>query len=646
LRKFALLLLLAPVPGFGQPLLAIAPENCVWRAGDEAGNGAGGALHWAAPDLDESGWKPYSQWKLNENEPRIWIRCHVDLEPLRETRHPALQLSLRAAYQLFVDGSLAGTFGNMQTGNFTADIVQTFPLATAITAQTGSTIALRVLFRGIPDERFDLAPQTNAAKWVAGDHDLLEDRRNSLAYVNASRTLPTTIAFFIVGIAGVMMFALYLSDRSRLGFLFFAFVCWALAIRRVMEHLTTSLYPIPFIESRLLNAFLVAALTSYVLLVYALARRPVPWFYRWVIGLSLILPVMEATAAIVSAAESLRMVPMLEGTITAVNVLFGLAFFSPFPALRPWRQIAGPTRYVAGTLMVWSVANEVYIAFLLSRNFSLSSVAPFVNAWFPAVQQTRATLMITAIAVLLVLMFQDQRKTAEERAQLAGEMDAAREIQQQLVPASVPRVAGFHIASAYLPAAEVGGDFYQVLEQASGATLVVVGDVSGKGLKAAMTGTLALGALRALAAENLRPAQLLGRLNEEVFRARGGGFITCLCARVASNGSFEIANAGHLPPYRNGQEMALESGLPLGIAPHVEYAQSAFHLAPGESLTLLSDGVVEARDRTGELFGFERTAAISTKPAEEIARAAQAFGQEDDITVLTVALVAAEAVPA
>jgi serine phosphatase RsbU (regulator of sigma subunit) len=92
--------------------------------------------------------------------------------------------------------------------------------------------------------------------------------------------------------------------------------------------------------------------------------------------------------------------------------------------------------------------------------------------------------------------------------------------------------------------------------------------------------------------------------------------------------------------------MALESGLPLGIAPHVEYAQSAFHLAPGESLTLLSDGVVEARDRTGELFGFERTAAISTKPAEEIARAAQAFGQEDDITVLTVALVAAEAVPA
>jgi hypothetical protein len=617
--------------GFGQSLLTIAPENCVWRAGDDPS----GALHWAAPDLDESEWKPYPHWTLNANEPRIWIRCHADLSPLHGTESPALQLSLRAAYQLFVNGSPAGSFGNMRTGNFTADLVQTFPLAAAIPAQGKLTIALRILFRGIPAKQFDLAPETNIAEWMAGDRGQLEDRRNSLAFVNGSRTLPTTIAFFIVGIAGVMMLGLYLSDRSKLAFLFFAFVCWALAIRRVMEQLTTSLYPIPFIESRLLNACLVAALTCYVLLVYALARKPVPWFYRSVIGLSLILPVIEATTSIVSAAQSLRMVPMLEWTITSVNVLFGLAFLSPFPAFRPWRQIGGSMRYVAAALMVWGVANEVYIAFLLSRNFSLRSVALFVNIWFPIVQQTRATLMIAAIVVLLVLMFRDQRKTAEERAQLAGEMEAAREVQQQLVPASIPRVVGFHIATAYLPAAEVGGDFYQVLPLADGATLIAVGDVSGKGLKAAMTGALAIGALRTLAAEGLSPDELLTRLNRQIVDAQNGGFITCLCLRVAADGAIRFANAGHIPPFLNGRELAVDGSLPLGAIACNSFPVFRLELSPGDSLTLISDGVIEAQNPSGELFGFERTAAISTQPAEAIAHAAQQFGQEDDITVLT-----------
>ena len=631
MRKFALLLLLAPMAGLGQSFQTIAPENCVWRAGDDPS----GALHWAAPDLDESAWKPYLRWTPNADEPRIWIRCHVDLSPLHATARPALQLSVRAAYQLFVNGRPAGTFGNMQTGNFTADLVRTFPLAAPIPVQAESTIALRILFRGIPDKRFDLAPESNGAEWIAGDRQLLEDRRNSLAFVNGSRTLPTTIAFFIVGIAGVMMLGLYLSDRSKLAFLFFAFVCWALAIRRVLEQLTTSLYPIPFIESRLLNACLVAALTCYVLLVYALARKPVPWFYRSVIGLSLILPAMEATALIVSAAQSLRMVPMLEWTITSVNALFGLAFLSPFAAFRPWRQIGGSMRYVAAALMVWGVSNEVYIAFLLSRNFSLRSVAPFVNTWFPIVQQTRATLMIAAIVVLLVLMFRDQRKTAEERAQLAGEMEAAREVQQQLVPASIPPVVGFHIATAYLPAAEVGGDFYQVLPLADGATLIAVGDVSGKGLKAAMTGALAIGALRTLAAEGLSPDELLTRLNRQIVDAQNGGFVTCLCLRVAADGAISLANAGHVPPFLNGRELAIDGSLPLGAVACSAFPVFRFELSPGDSLTLISDGVIEAQNPASELFGFERTAAISTQPAKAIAHAAQQFGQEDDITVLT-----------
>jgi len=282
------------------------------------------------------------------------------------------------------------------------------------------------------------------------------------------------------------------------------------------------------------------------------------------------------------------------------------------------------------------VANEVYIAFLLSRNFSLRSVAPFVNTWFPIVQQTRATLMIAAIVVLLVLMFHDQRKTAEERAQLAGEMEAAREVQQRLVPASIPRVAGFQIDTAYLPAAEVGGDFYQVLPLADGATLIAVGDVSGKGLKAAMTGALAIGALRTLAAEGLSPDELLTRLNRQIVDAQNGGFITCLCLRVAADGAISFANAGHIPPFLNGHELAVDGSLPLGTIACNSFPVFRLGLSPGDSLTLITDGVIEAQNPSGELFGFERTAAISTQPAEAIAHAAQQFGQEDDITVLTV----------
>ena len=96
-----------------------------------------------------------------------------------------------------------------------------------------------------------------------------------------------------------------------------------------------------------------------------------------------------------------------------------------------------------------------------------------------------------------------------------------------------------------------------------------------------------------------------------------------------------MANAGHLSPYRRGEEIKLESGLPLGLTSDAEYAETVLELAPGDTLTMLSDGVVEAMNPQHQLFGFERTQAISTQSARTIAAAAQEFGQEDDITVLT-----------
>ena len=248
-------------------------------------------------------------------------------------------------------------------------------------------------------------------------------------------------------------------------------------------------------------------------------------------------------------------------------------------------------------------------------------------------------LAMMALGLALVLRF---TRSAERDERLSTELGAARRVQAQLVPLSLPAVINLRFDAAYLPAAEVGGDFYQVLPQSSGATLIVVGDVSGKGLKAAMTGTLTIGALRSLALEELSPAQILTRLNAQLAAASDGGFVTCLCARIEAEGNLVLANAGHLAPYCNGDEIQLESGLPLGIAPDITYCESTICLAPNDQLTFLSDGVIEARNSEGELFGFDRTAAISTQSAEKIAQAAQAFGQEDDITVLTLRFAGAE----
>ena len=141
--------------------------------------------------------------------------------------------------------------------------------------------------------------------------------------------------------------------------------------------------------------------------------------------------------------------------------------------------------------------------------------------------------------------------------------------------------------------------------------------------------------LGSLANETHRnPASLLAYLNRAVMGRTGGGFITTCCARFYDDGRVVLANAGHISPYLGGREVTLENGLPLGVSPHASYSETAIQTVG--ALTFLSDGVVEARDAHGELLGFERVAAITTKPAAEIADAAQRWGQEDDITVLSV----------
>lgn len=241
-------------------------------------------------------------------------------------------------------------------------------------------------------------------------------------------------------------------------------------------------------------------------------------------------------------------------------------------------------------------------------------------------------VFLLAIGVVIFLRFTE---VSRAEARTAAELNAARRMQQTLVPEEPPGIHGYQLAAAYLPALEVGGDFYQVLPQGDGSAIVALGDVSGKGLQAAMKGAVAIGALRTLAAQGLGPAELLTALNEQMVASHQDGFITMLCARIGADGSVTLANAGHLHPYRNGEEVELEAGLPLGIASGLDYAERQIRLAPGERLTLISDGIVEARREDGELFGFDRARAGSGSTARQMAETAQQFGQEDDITVLT-----------
>jgi hypothetical protein len=239
--------------------------------------------------------------------------------------------------------------------------------------------------------------------------------------------------------------------------------------------------------------------------------------------------------------------------------------------------------------------------------------------------------------VMLVAMTFRLRRIQNRNREIEQEMAAARSVQQILIPEELPSIPGLAVESAYLPAQQVGGDFFQVLPSGDGGLLLVVGDVSGKGLPAAMLVSVLVGSIRSTAEFTKAPDEMLAHLNERlVGRAKGGGFSTAVAALIAADGRVTIANAGHLAPYLDGKELELANALPLGIESGTKYQSRQFHLSPGSRLTFYSDGVVEAQNEKGELFGFERGQQISTRPAAAIVETARAFGQCDDITVVTI----------
>jgi hypothetical protein len=238
-----------------------------------------------------------------------------------------------------------------------------------------------------------------------------------------------------------------------------------------------------------------------------------------------------------------------------------------------------------------------------------------------------------SVLIIFLLRFTRQQR---ENARLVDDMKQAAEVQQVLIPEHLPPIPNLTIQTEYRPAREVGGDFFQIIPDPTGnSVLVVAGDVTGKGLQAGMLVALLVGAIRTAADTNSDPLHILQTLNKRLL-GRGHAQATALALHISPDGHATLANAGHIPPYLNGQPLAMEGSLPLGMMDGADFSVMHFQLHPNDKLVLISDGILEATDPTGQLFGFDRIqqflrANLSTSA---LADAAQLFGQEDDISLI------------
>jgi serine phosphatase RsbU (regulator of sigma subunit) len=256
----------------------------------------------------------------------------------------------------------------------------------------------------------------------------------------------------------------------------------------------------------------------------------------------------------------------------------------------------------------------------------------------------------TAAAVRVALLVREHDNDLRERERIDNEMRIAQMIQQQLLPRSLPQLEGWEVEVHYHPAREVGGDFYDFMNLPDGRIVLVAGDVTGKGVPAALVMASTRSLLRGEITRQLNPAEVLRRANDQLCSdIPQNMFVTCMCAIIdPTTGHTILANAGHNVPYIcNGLRLRefRATGMPLGLMAGISYEESKTVLRPGDSFVLHSDGIAEARNDAGEMFGFPRMKAVLeenhdaeraiTALLDELsAFAGPQWEQEDDITLV------------
>jgi Stage II sporulation protein E (SpoIIE) len=591
---------------------------------------------WASSAFDDSSWpliRGDQSWDA-QGYPNLrgfaWYRFKVSLPD----RTPSLALwvpSINTSFQIYADGRLIGEFGGMPPHaralngqNFV------FPIPAGIIHPGHPlTIALRVWsWPWFSSGQYGLQ-----GAMQFGDADLIHewqiyhDRttfwQNTQSYMSLGLCLLAALGSF-------MLFFRRPSDREYLWFGIYELFNVALRLITIYIAFEPSDIRVSILVEGSVILGINVAFVTFILHFLKIGRNW-PYWAAIAIGAFDALIWVLAFSGAISYLQFATLHALSFGPLVAAAC--ALLFSGPKDGPSDIRALAVPLILFGASLFASN------LGFVLLVN-GFTWVAPYLailnqsTTWpFPlgTFEIFNLIVQLTMFAILLLRFARTRRD--EER--FKNELEAARTVQGVLVPSEIPSIPGFSISSVYKPAGQVGGDFFQIIPTAGGGALVAIGDVSGKGMPAAMTVSLLIGTLRTLAHYTRRPSEILAAMNQRMLARSAGGFTTCLVLALTADGTLTMANAGHIAPYLDGRELPITNGLPLGLSASADYTESAFRIAESEQLTLMTDGVAEARARTGELLGFDRAATISTGTAESIANTAQAFGQEDDITVVT-----------
>jgi hypothetical protein len=612
---------------------------------------------WAKPDINDAtghdGWEQLnadSTWG-SQNHPNTdgfaWYRRRIDLTlaPGAPSDVALLAPAIDDVYELYWNGQPVGHLGSFppRLSYQSAIPAQTYGLGPV----RSGVLAVRVYkvpfasnddgtaggFEGLP---IIGSPAAIAAIKDSLDYKWLRGQQSRFALTG------------LYGIVCLLSFFAWIRNRSQLLLFWMAMYALMPTLELVLNGMRLQL---SFILLTFLMQFAIQLreISQWYVLIYLLQLEDRPRLMRWIR--------VFAIGSLIAGA--------LDGGLGFVYGIIGKTTFQFTDALLTFLILPGeaipimlvvmavlrrkPLDSARWIVAIIALANDVlYAVSNISQQgvrFTHWPLAAWLNSLQTTVFGTTVGLqLILRTALFLAIVYAVLRYAIEYRQRqnaLEREYQNAREVQQVLVPEALPSVPGFNLASAYKPAREVGGDFFQILPMEGGGALIVIGDVSGKGMPAAMTVSLLVGTVRTLAHYTQSPGEILTAMNFRMLNRSAGGFTTCLVVRVDPDGKLTIANAGHLAPYLNGHELAVHGGMPLGLEPTRSYAESTFKLGEHEQLTMLTDGVVEARNRHGELYGFQRTAEIAINSADAIADVAREFGQEDDITVLTLSRIAA-----
>jgi hypothetical protein len=599
---------------------------------------------WAKPNFDDSGWallrsdQDWSRQGYRDYGGMAWYRFQVTVPAGLD--HVSLYLPhIMTCYEVYADGQIIGTYGKMRPpvyfyeggGRF-----QVYPLPAGKHAEEKVEIALRVWHDPLIATYFGGGPQYGGG--LIGDSQLVGRRKTlDTAALHWYWTSDQTLALLetLAGLGSLALFALRRKEREYLWFGLtmllssigsWIFVCTASYVYNVSLEETA--------ESIVGSGAVLASIAFY----RALLQPGRTLLLKLAVASVLAQPLITVLAELPHALVSV----WLDNLLSALFALPVLAWIVSVVVARAWknsvdaRLLAAPVILSSGASLVSSAG---WITYTLGwqHNFG-GQVVLLRNPLGITLSQATNGLFLLAVFAILILRF---TRTRSQEERFASEVRAARNMQQYLIPEQLPETPGLNIESEYRPALEVGGDFFQVLPNAGdGSALIVVGDVAGHGMEAGMLATLIVGAIQTAAALTCDPERILSLLNE---RIHGRGLATCLAMRIEKDGTAALANAGHLPPYLNGQEMPMEGSLPLGAGLGTVFPVLRFRLGETDSLMLMTDGIAEAQDAQRRLFGFERIGEMVRKgvAAAALAAAAQDFGQEDDITVLTVARMAA-----